>query len=179
LAPEDSNVLSQVAQGLVFIGDVQEALRHAERAVAKAPGSGIAHYVKGTALVLASQPERAIPALESARRLMPGSYLMIWIECWRANALYLLRRWEAWDDAVDACISLYPEYGLFQVFKARLCLEYGRETEALDHILQAHRLGFDAALTDLHWRRTKPNCPWLKSDLASIGALYAAIEGKT
>lgn len=178
LAPEDANVLCQAATGLAYIGDVEEGARLAVRASDKVPGSGFAHFVKGVALTLASQPERALPAFETARRLMSGSYLMVWIECWRANSLYLLGRWEEWGAAIDTCISLYPKYGLFQIFKARLCLEYGQKEEAQEFVMKARRLGWEMALSELHWRRTKPNSPWLESDLTSIRELYAATEGR-
>ena len=135
------------------------------------------HYLNGTALFLLNRPAEALSPLETAARLMPGSHLFLWVVAYRAWSLHALGRWAEAAAANDECIELYPSYGCFHIFKARLCVLLGREEEATRHIAAARRLGWDLTLTEIFWRRTLTRNPALVvADLASLRALFAATE---
>ena len=177
LAPDDAMVLGYAGLALAYVGYPEEGVHHTRHAARKAPGSGFMHYLKGAALTLLNQPEEALPALETATRLMPGSHLFVYVVTYRARAFHALGRWAEADAANDECIELYPTFGLLHIFKARLCVLLGREEEATGHIAAGRRLGWDLALTEIHWRRNFPRNPALvAADLAALRPLFAAAE---
>ena len=176
LAPEDANVLGYAGFAMAYVGQLEEGARHAAHAVRKAPGSGLLHYMSGVASTYTGQVERALSSFDTAIRLMPGSPFMVWVKSWQSKALYVLGRWEESDAANDECISLYPSYGFFYVFKARLGQLLEKATDAPKQIETARRFGWETELAVLHWRRTLRSAPTFDDDIANIRALYTAAE---
>ncbi|MBY0251975.1 MAG: TIR domain-containing protein, partial [Methylobacterium organophilum] len=176
LAPDDVTVLSLVGFAVCFIGYPEEGERYTGRAVRKAPGSGIAHYIHGIACTMLHRPEDALSHLKTAERLMPAWHMMWAVKLWQSGAYRELGRFAEAETAVDECISLNPTLGSNLVTKACLCLKLGRDAEARGHIETARRLGCDLAVAELYWRRILPNSPRLEDDIATIRALYAATE---
>jgi TolB-like protein/Flp pilus assembly protein TadD len=176
LAPDDALVLGAVGAALCYIGCPEEGERHTGRAVRKAPGSGLLQGLYGIVCVMANRPEEALSHLKTAQRLMPGSHLMWALKEWQSKALQALGLWAEADAAMVESIRLIPTHGGIQVHKALLCVQLGRDAEARRHIETARRLGYEAALAELFWRRTTPNSPRLEDDIAIIRALYAATE---
>ena len=176
LAPDDASVLSSVGVALCFVGYPEEGERHTGRAVRKAPGSGMLHLQHGIACVMLNRHEEALSHLKTAERLSPGWHLMWGVKVWRSRALQALGCWEQADTAINETLDLYPSLGTHVAAKAYLCLRLGRDAEARRHIEVARRLGWEAGLAELHWRRLVPNSPTLEADIATIRALYAATE---
>ncbi|MFZ4687425.1 MAG: hypothetical protein ACOYMK_17690 [Hyphomonadaceae bacterium] len=176
LAPDDASVLGFVGRALSIVGYPEEGVRYTGRAVRKAPGSGLMHFYHGVACVLLNRPEEALSHLKTAERLMPGSHLMWGVKVWQSRALQARGRWEQADAALDESLDLYPSLGPHVAYKAYLCLKLGRDAEARKHVETARRLGWDLALTELHWRRLYPISPTLEADIATVRALYAATE---
>ena len=176
LAPEDATVLSFVGHTFCFIGYPQEGVRHTERAVRKAPGSGQLQYQHGTACSFLNRPEEALSYLNTAARLMPGSHLMWAVRGWQSRALSDLGRWAEAMVAADDGISLLPTFGWLYVAKARCCVELGQDAEARRHIETARGLDFDLAQMERVWRRASAFSPQLEADIAIICGLYAATE---
>ena len=176
LAPEDANVLGYAGFAMSCVGQLEEGARHAAHAVRKAPGSGLLHYMSGVASTYTGQVERALSSFDTAIRLMPGSPFMVWVKSWQSKALYVLGRWDESDAANDECISLYPSFGFFYVFKARLGQLLEKATDAPRQIETARRFGWETELAVLHWRRTLRSAPTFDDDIPNIRALYTAAE---
>ena len=176
LAPGDATAIGQVGLALCFVGYPEEGERFTGRAVRKAPGSGLAHFSHGCACAMLNRPEEALSHQQTAERLSPGWFVMWAVKAWQSRALQALGRWEQADTALDESIDLYPSFGFNFAAKAYLCLKLGRDAEARRHIETARRMGWEAGLAELHWRRWAPNSPTLEADLATIRALYAATE---
>ena len=176
LAPVDTTVLGFGGQALCFVGYPEEGERYTGRAVRKAPGSGTAQFLHGVACTMLNHPEKALSHLKTAERLSPGWLLMWAVKAWQSRALQTLGRWEQAYAAADESIDLYPSFGFNFAAKAYLCLKLGRDAEVRRHIETARRLGWEAGLAELHWRRWAPNSPTLEADIATIRALYAATD---
>lgn len=71
LAPEDPRILNTLAVVQMRKGDLQDAIRTAERAVARAPGVSDVWDTLGWAALTAGQRSRARAAFETALRLDP------------------------------------------------------------------------------------------------------------
>ena len=180
MAPDDALTLGLVGLALADIGDPEEGVRHARRAVQKAPGSGLLHFFYGTALGMQNRPLEALKPLETAERLMPGSHLMFWVQSYRALSLHALGRWEEADFFNDQSIELYPTFGFFHIFKARLSMLLGREEGTRQLVATARRMGWDLALAETWWRRNYSCNPELvAADLPVVRALFATTESGT
>ena len=178
LAPEDASVLSLVGHTFCFIGYPQEGVRHTERAVRKAPGSGQLQYQHGTACSFLNRPEEALSYLNTAARLMPGSHLMWAVRGWQTRALSDLGRWAEAMVAADDGISLLPTFGWLYVAKARCCVELGQDAEARRCIETARGLDFDLVQLERVWPRASAFSPQLEADIAIIRGLYGATDGE-
>jgi len=176
LAPNDAFVLSFIGHTLCFVGYPQEGVRHTERAVRKAPGSGQLQYQHATALYFLSRVDEALAHLSTAERLMSGSHLMWAVKLWESRALGDLGRWTEAERVVDESIALIPTFGWNHAFKARCCAALGRNADALRQIETASRLGWGLAQTERIWHRSKAFSASLEGDIAIIRALYAATE---
>jgi len=176
LAPNDAWVLSFVGHALCFIGFPEEGLRHTERAVRKAPGSGQLQYQHGTVLCFLNRMEEALSHLNTGERLMAGSHLMWAVKVFQSMALAELGRWAEAEAAIDEGISLIPTWGWFHDFKARCCLALGRPTEGRKHIQTARQVGFDEVMSERWLRRMSAHSPMLEAHLAAVRSLYAETE---
>ena len=176
LAPDDATVLSFVGQALCFVGYSGEAIRHTERAVRKAPGSGMIHFMHGVTCRFLNRQEEALRHLNATVPLTVGWRLMWAVRGWQAQALGELGRWVEADAAIDECISLNPTNAVDQVVKALGCQKLGRDAEARSSIEVACKAGLNLALAERYFRRVGVNSPNLESDIATIRALYAATE---
>ena len=179
LAPDDASVLGYVGHARCYVGDPAAGERCTARAVRKAPGSGLVHYFHGVACLMLNRPEEALSHLKTAERLMPGSHLMWGVKEYQSHALRGMGRWAESDAATDEAINHYPAFGFHCIVKARCCVQFGQAAVARQHIEAARRLGWAAALAELHWRRLLPNNPTLEADIATIRALYAATDPGT
>lgn len=176
LAPDDTMILGIVGLALCYIGCTEEAVRHTERAVRKAPGSGLLHYQHSQACLMLNRLEESLFHANLAERLMPGSNLTWSVKLGQASALAGLARWAEADAAIDEGIALNPTWGPNFVLKALCCAQLGRSADASGQIETLRRLGYDLPQAEHLWRRNIKNNPRLESDLASIRALYAATE---
>ena len=176
VAPDDAFVLGFAGHALGFIGYPQEGKRHTQRAVLRAPGSGMMHHAHGMVCALLDQSEEALLHLKTAERLSPGWAFMWSIKNWQWLALFSLGRWEEAEAVVDETINLLQPSRFLPVGKALLCVKLGRDAEARRHIQTALQLGWGAPLADLNWRRLCPNLPTRDAEIATIHALYAATE---
>ncbi len=178
LAPEDAWVLSLVGHSLCFIGDPTAGAHHTERAVRKAPGSGLVQYQHGTVCVFLNRLEAALSYLGTGERLMPGSHLMWAVKAWQFSALFQLGRATEAAAVVDEYLALIPTFGQAHISKAMSCVQLGQDTDARSHVETAQRLGWDLAAAVRIWDRTAAYSPRRETDLATIRALYAAVKGK-
>ena len=93
-----AEALASLARVALWRGDVAEALRCAEAALAREPSSPLAHRARGAARVMRGEPAAALPHLDEAIRARPrdGEALV-----WRAEAkLHLGQPEQALADAL-------------------------------------------------------------------------------
>ena len=120
------------------------------------------------------QRERALTHLTTAIRLRPGSHMNWLARGWEAAALIGLGRSREAIEAIDAGIALNPTYGQNYIVKALVLKVAGQQTEAIEAVRIAKRLGFDGILAERLLRRTGPNGSG--AAVATIHGLYAAAE---
>lgn len=179
LAPEDTSVLGYIGLALCYVGYPEEGERHTRRAVRKAPGSGLFHYIHGVACGMLNRPEEALSQLNTATRLSPNWHLMWAVHAWQSYSLGAQGRWTEADASIDESISLNPTYGFLHAIKALCCVHLGRDAEARRHVESAGRQGLELAQAERTYRRDLPNSSRLEADIATIQALYAATEPGT
>ena len=176
LAPDDATVLGYVGFALGQIGHLEEGVRHTERAVRKAPGSGLLQYCHSYVVLLLNRWEEALSLSTLAERLMPGSPLMWAVKANQCIAFSDLGRWAEADAASEESVSLNPAWGQAYFNKARCALRLGRDAEARRHIEMARRLGWELPQAELMYRRAFPKSQMLESDLAGLRAICAETE---
>ena len=176
LAPDDAMVLSFVGLALSYIGYPDEGVRHTERAVSKAPGSGMLHFFHSGVCLKLNRPEEALSHLKTAERLGPGWHLIWVVKDWQSGAYHELGRWAEADVAMNESLSLLPSSGSGYISKALYCRRLGRDDEARRHVETGRRLGWELAQVERLYRCLRPSSQRLEEDLETIRALYAATE---
>jgi Flp pilus assembly protein TadD len=173
-------VLAHAGYSLSLVGDTAEGLRHAARAVRKAPGSGMTHHYHGVCLLYMRRFEEAVVAFETACRLMPGSPVLVYTRLWQAGALAALDRTAEAEACCEDAIAINPSMGMVRVSKALLCLGRGDVAEARSHMDAARHAGWSEALAVRVHRAgmaaRKESSGRIENELAALRALYAATE---
>jgi TolB-like protein len=178
LAPDDVSVLTYVAPAFANLGFPEIGMRHAERAIRRAPGHGFAHLQLGICCVMLELHERGATHFATAERLLPGSHLLWLLKAWQWKALLSLGRAEEALEALDEEIALIPNFPVAYTNKAWHYMLAGHEAEALQQIAIARRLGGDFSQFERLTRRTALNGPQLEEMITTIRALYEALEQK-
>jgi TolB-like protein len=173
LAPEDASVLGSVGIAFSLCCLPEEGERYTSRALRKAPGSGLLHFMHGLACAMLNRSEEALSHLKTAERLMPDWHMMWLVKAWQGVALFALGLSEEADAAVDESIRLNPTHAFNHVAKALVLRQRGRHAEARRQIEIARQKGLELVTTERIWRRVWPNLPTLEADIATIRALYA------
>jgi TolB-like protein len=176
LASDDASVLSHVGAALCYIGDPEAGIRYTERAIRKAPGIGAQQHCYGLACLGLNRLEDALVHLNLAERLLPGSHILWAVKSLQSFALAEQGFWTEAEAARDESLSLNPTFAMALVAKAVLCMQTGREPEALKYVEAGRRLGWQQAQAEQFWRLTVPNSPRLVESIAQIRALYRAVE---
>jgi TolB-like protein len=176
LAPDDVSVLTYATCAFAQLESPKIGIRHAERAVRRAPGYGYAHLQLGICCIMCELHERGAAHLATAERLLPGSHLLWLIKGWQWRALLTLGRAPEALEALDETIVLNPNFPVGYTNRAWHYMLAGRETEALSQIAIARQLSWDFAQFERFTRRSNLNDPQLEEIIATIGALYEALE---
>jgi TolB-like protein len=176
LAPDDVSVLTYVTPAFANLGLPEIGMRHAERAVRKAPGFGFAHLQLGICYVMLELHERGAAHLATAERLLPGSHMLWLLKAWQWKALLTLGRAQEALEALDETIALNPGFPVGYTNRAWHYMLAGQEAEALSQIAIARRLGWNFGQFERFTRRSNLNDPQLQEIIASIRALYEVSE---
>lgn len=179
LGPEDAFVLGWMGFALSYLGYPEEAARHSAKAVRKTPGSGFAHYAYGIACCMKNDAQTALVHFDTAVRLSPG-WLLLWaVQNWRCIALARLGRWSEALIAINAAMEDVPNVGLVHLLSGLCSSRLGKELAAQKYIANARELGWDSNLMETAFPRLFLNAPSIDDDIATIRALYAAMERRT
>jgi TolB-like protein/Tfp pilus assembly protein PilF len=176
LAPENAVVLAYAGHALRTAGYAEDGVHLLEKAVEKAPGSGLARFCLASCLCRLQRFPEALSALETALRLMPGSHMQVYARDWQAISLEALGRLEEAKAASDAALALNPDIAFLHFSKARICFKLGLETEAHQHVKIAKRQGLTVEAIEQVWLRLLPRRTDLVSDIARMKQLFAAVE---
>jgi adenylate cyclase len=146
IAADDSDAMAQTALAVyeLFSNRHEDAIRRLTRATELDPNSSLARGYLGTALSFGGEPDRAIAALEDAKRLSPRDYLMvIWhtVDAW--SRLHAERFTEAIACARQA-IEFNPAFPDSHGILAAAAAHLGQRVEA-----QAGLAGFVQRLPGL------------------------------
>jgi TolB-like protein/Flp pilus assembly protein TadD len=109
LDPNNPEVLSGTALALAWLGEPQEALPLAKRAVAANPQVGLSRYVLGLTLAMLGRSDEAIVEMEAVERLAPDSPLAHRSWKWRSIAQLQAGRFDQALQAADQGLQLLSE----------------------------------------------------------------------
>ncbi|MEQ1497797.1 MAG: TIR domain-containing protein [Novosphingobium sp.] len=176
---ENATVLAQVADALIYSGQLAEGLRRAKQAIAISPGYGRPHLVAGAACIMLGKPEAALAHFADFQRIEPHSPYQQYALTWQANAHVHLNDWAAADEDYERCLALNPDaiYAFCQ--HAIVVRHLGRNEEARQLMVEARRRepGATLALWELRLGRWYVGNRALGEVLAHLRALWAETEG--
>jgi TolB-like protein/DNA-binding SARP family transcriptional activator/Flp pilus assembly protein TadD len=139
LDPNSPSVLSATAGALIGLGNLQDALLLAERAVALSPHSDGAHFVLGAVLVRAGRSDDALAELDTAEHLAPNGILTVRCSIWRSVAHLQAGRLDQALEAADRSLRVLP--GPESLIQSSVCLakagHWDRARAALRHLRNA------------------------------------------
>ena len=147
LSPDDALVLMRAGAALSYVGYPEEGVHFTERAVHRAPGSGMTHFYHSASCLILNRLDEAISHIETAERLMPGGHLNWGLKLFAAWAMLARERWVAAEAANDMSSTLNPTFAFAHILKAISCLHLGRGAEARRQVETARRLGAELANT--------------------------------
>ncbi len=176
LAPGDIAVLSNVGLALSYIGCPEEGVRYTERAVRIAPGGGMMQLWHGVLCLKLGRLAEALSHLKTAERLCAGSHMMWVVKIYLFYVHGAMRRWDEADAFIGERLSLLPTFGMGHVMQALCCERLEDDGNADGPMRAARRLGWQLAQAERLYRRVQPQSPFLETDIAIIGRLYAATE---
>jgi TolB-like protein len=131
LDPDSPVVLSNIAPALMSLGELQEALALAERAVAISPNLAQAHLALGGVLVRLGRSDEALFELDAVERLEPSSPWLYYALHTRAVAHLRAGRLDQALAAADQAVRL--RLGMESLVPCMLCLaKLGRWDLACD-----------------------------------------------
>jgi TolB-like protein len=119
LSPNDVFVLSGVASALAALGDLEDALTLAERAVAMSPRAEPPHVLLGSILVRLGRSDEALAELDEGERLGPNRFLHCYSSMWRSVALLQAGRMDPALEASDRAIRFH--LATESLFQSMLC----------------------------------------------------------
>lgn len=176
LDPEDTAVLNNAAHALCMIGRPQEALRHITRALAKTPGDGMAHYVRGLACSMLNRNAETLEALATASRLMPGHPILWAVRLFEGYAQLQSGRLAEADGSIRESLALNPEFPYPWMVRAVIGRRDGRGGEARELMAAVRRNGPLLAQAERYFRLVFANSPMLDGLLADLRAAWDETE---
>ncbi len=130
LASNDSRVFRLLTAGCMRIGDLQAALRFAERAVEMAPHVGNGHLTLASVYVRLGRNADAIAELDAEQALTQEDFIRYASHLYRALAHFSEGRLGEARDALDRSLKLNPNFVIAQKWKAIVSELLGRPEEA-------------------------------------------------
>jgi len=178
LDSDNAFVLTFLGHALNMIGQPQDGLRHAERAVALSPGMAFAHHARATACALLNRFDEAVAHFDAEMKASPGAHTHYLSHTWQGNAHIRAGRWAEAMIAIDRALALNPDFGLALTGKAFLCSRDANAAEARDLIVHARQVepAVTLALWELRMRRRFVRNPIVEEVVQHLRTLWAATE---
>ncbi len=129
LDSSDSRVFRLVQAGCMGIGDLQAALRLAERAVELAPHVGNGHLSLGCVYVRLGRNADAIAEFDAEQALTQDDFVRYASQLFRALAHFSEGRLAEARGALDRSLKLNPNFVIAQKWKAIVCVLLGQHDE--------------------------------------------------
>lgn len=151
LEPDSAMVLAHVAEALNYIGQPQDAIRPAERAIQLRPNFGLAHYSCGVACLLLDRIEDALVHFDAELKAAPGSHTLFASYIWRGAAHVRGGDWDAAARAYGRATQINPGATSAYLGEAFVAARMGRADEARAQMIKVRQLGPEMSLAD--WER--------------------------
>lgn len=173
LGADDAFVLSNAAGALAMVGKARESVASVERALRKAPGLGPAHYVAGTIYTLLDRTDDACVHFDIADRLMPVTYMQVYIRDWRSVAMVRARRWQEAERLCDESLAMNPHYPMARLTKAVLSWLAQRRDAARAEFAAVRAMGLPVEIMMLLYSRSYAGNPAGEEMLTALRDLAA------
>jgi TolB-like protein len=151
LEPDSAMVLAHVAEAFNYIGQPQDAIRAAERAIHLRPHFGLAHYTGGVACLLLDRIRDALAHFDNELKAAPGSHTLFASYIWRGAAHVRAGDWEAAALAYAHASEINPGATSAYLGQAFVAAHLDRPAEARALMLKVRQLAPDMPLAN--WER--------------------------
>lgn len=151
LEPDSAMVLAHVAEAFNYIGQPQDAIRPAERAIQLSPNFGLAHYSCAVACLLLDRIDEALAHFEAELKAAPGSHTLFASCIWRGAAHVRAGDWEAAARAYAQATQINPGATSGYLGEAFVAAQTGRADEARALMIRVRQLEPKMSLVD--WER--------------------------
>jgi tetratricopeptide (TPR) repeat protein len=143
--PEDVDTINYLAQALLGVGRIDEALETIEKAIEIEPRNVIHQQLKATFLMIQKRYEDAAPVIEACIELKPGdvAYLM------RGQVDFNLQRYDEAEKWFDIALRIDPENPLSNQMKGLTLFYQQRFAEAIPHLEQALVVGDSESIRNI------------------------------
>lgn len=149
LDPHNVAVLGNAAAASCLIGEPQEALRLAKRAIERCPvmPPAFLYGTVGIAHTLMDQWDQALAALDRCIRAAPMAHVVHSNYSWKANCLMRANRWDEAEACLDAALAVSPDFFWSLWAKAVACHRSGRAVEAEDLMYRMRKVAPELTLS--------------------------------
>ena len=150
LMPGDPAVMATAAHALAaIVGDLDTAVRLAERAIRCGPLSSLPRYVDGWLSLFAGRPEAALPQLDVAARLAGTHPMAFKIDGAMSYACLLLGRWDEGARHAERALAQNPTYLTGRRGAAANLVLVGAKERASRHLREMRLVDPDLRVGDL------------------------------
>jgi TolB-like protein len=129
-------ILNCVAAAYASLGDREGGMRLAQRAVALAPNSPLAHFTLGHACFALGKTGDAIAAFTEQLRLAPRDLNRPTALMLLGVSFYAEGKWADAEKALDHSLSLHPDYHVSLAWKAVVAAQLDKEQVARDSVIR-------------------------------------------
>jgi tetratricopeptide (TPR) repeat protein len=131
--PEDVDIINYLAQALLGVGNIEEALKVIEKAIQIDPRNVTNQQLKATFLMMLEMYEEAAPVIDICIALQPGdvAYLM------RGQVDYNLQKYYEAELWFDKALEIDPENPLSNQMKGLVLFYQKRFDEAISYLEQS------------------------------------------
>ncbi|WP_182911883.1 TIR domain-containing protein [Sphingomonas cavernae] len=151
LEPDSAMVLAHVAEAFNYIGQPQDAIRPAERAIQLSPNFGLAHYSCGVGCLLLDRIDDALAHFDAELKAAPGSHTLFASYIWRGAAHVRGGDWDAAARAYAQATQINPGATSGYLGEAFVAARTGSDDEARALMIRVRQLEPKMSLAD--WER--------------------------
>lgn len=178
LEPDNAMVLAHCAEAFNYIGQPENGLTCAERAIQLSPNYGLAHYAAGVACTMLNRTGNAIRHFDLELRAAPGAHTLFASFTWRGSAFVRAGNWEEAERAYAQATRLNPAAAASYLGESFAASFNGRSERAIQLMDKVRQLEprVPLAAWELGMRRWFANCPSIDQLLTRIRDLWSEAE---